>query len=63
MTDVTQVEDRIDSLEREYRKKHYGRLEQTKGTTGLDAFYPSVLRDLERIGDHSYNIVEHFNDL
>jgi phosphate:Na+ symporter len=63
MTDMTRVEDTIDALEMEYRKKHYGRLTQVKGTAGIDAFYPALLRDLERIGDHSYNITEHFNDM
>jgi phosphate:Na+ symporter len=63
MTDVTRLEETIDSLELEYRKKHYGRRVQTRGATGIDAFYPALLRDLERIGDHSYNITEHFNDI
>lgn len=63
MTDVTRVEDTINSLELEYRKKHYGRLTKTKGNSGIDAFYPALLRDLERIGDHSYNITEHFNTI
>jgi len=63
MTDVTRIENMIESFESEDSKKHYGRQEHRKGITGLDAFYPVVLRDLERIGDHSHNIAEHFNDL
>ena len=63
MMDVYLAENATDSPEQNYSKKHYGRQEQRKGITGLDVFYPAVLRDLERIGDHSYNIVEHFNDL
>ncbi|MDY0220380.1 MAG: Na/Pi cotransporter family protein [Desulfobacterium sp.] len=63
ITNATRLENMTDSFEPDYSKKHYGRLKQRKGITGLDLFYPVVLRDLERIGDHSYYIVEHFNDL
>lgn len=63
MTNATRLENISDLFEPDYSKKHYGQLKLRKGITGLDVFYPAVLRDLERIGDHSYNIVENFNDL
>lgn len=63
MTDVTRLEDTADLNEFDFSKKHHGRLEQKRDVSGLDFFYPAVLRDLERIGDHSYNIVQYYDEL
>ena len=63
MTGVTGGENVADSIDLDLSKKHHGRREQRKAVTGIDAFYPAVLRDLERIGDHSHNIVQYFDDL
>lgn len=63
MTNTIRVENMTDSVEPAYSKKHHTQLEQRTGITDLDIFYPAVLRNLERIEDHSYNLVEHFNDL
>ncbi len=61
--DVTAMESQLDALEIEYRRNYFNRLENVGGGGRLDAFYPAVLKDLERIGDHSYNIAEYFSKL
>lgn len=63
MTGVVGRENMADSIELDLSKKSHGRREKGKAVTDIDAFYPAVLRDLERIGDHSYNIVQYFDDL
>lgn len=62
-TDMTSIENQANTLRVELRKKYFKRQARKGGKTAADAFYPAVLRDLERIGSHSLNIIEHFDSL
>ena len=53
---VVEYEDRIDKLEKNYKINHVNRLKKNICNPELDTIYVETLRNLERIGDHSYNI-------
>ncbi|MDY0350083.1 MAG: Na/Pi cotransporter family protein [Desulfobulbaceae bacterium] len=59
ITDIGRMEQEIDELEVEYRKTFIRRLEEEKARPVVDALYPNVLKDIERIGDHANNIGEY----
>lgn len=44
----------------EKRGQYYRQVTESEGEPEADRMYPAVLRDLERIGGHALNIVEHF---
>lgn len=50
------LEDTIDSLTLEAQDNHVQRLREKKCHTSSGVVFTKVLQDLERIGDHSYNI-------
>ncbi|MDL4841532.1 Na/Pi cotransporter family protein [Aquibacillus rhizosphaerae] len=56
--EVVQKENRIDDMERAFRKKHIIRLNEgaCSGTAGI--VFVDILSNLERIGDHAVNIAE-----
>ncbi len=58
VVEVGDLEDRMDKLEDEFRRKYLERLKEKGFTPMTDAFYPNVLQDLERITDHSNNIAQ-----
>lgn len=60
-TDGISMEEQFKILKEELRNNYYTRQASMGDSAALDAFYPAVLRDLERICSHSLNIVEHFN--
>ncbi|MFC2946767.1 Na/Pi cotransporter family protein [Virgibacillus sediminis] len=55
---VVQKEEKIDIMEREYRRKHLIRVNEglCSGTAGI--VFADMLSNLERIGDHAVNIAE-----
>ena len=57
--DIGQMEEEFDELELRYRKKYLLRQEGDSSRPVMDAMYPNVLQDLERISDHANNIAEH----
>jgi phosphate:Na+ symporter len=57
--DIGQMEEEFDELELRYRKNYLLRQEGDPAHPVMDAMYPSVLQDLERISDHANNIAEH----
>ncbi|WP_226036914.1 Na/Pi cotransporter family protein [Aquibacillus saliphilus] len=56
--EVVKKEEKIDQMERAYRKKHIIRLNEgaCSGTSGI--VFVDILSNLERIGDHSVNIAD-----
>lgn len=56
---VLQNEIVIDKMERDYRKAHLKRLNETVCNVETGAVYLDLLSNLERIGDHSVNIAEY----
>jgi len=56
--DIGQVEHRLDELKTEYRNKFLLRLQEDPSRPAVDALYPNVLKDIERITAHSNNIAE-----
>nr|WP_029451372.1 Na/Pi cotransporter family protein [Clostridium algidicarnis] len=59
--ELLNVEQRIDTLEREFRSSHIRRLNQGTCTATAGAVYLDIISNLERIGDHSTNIGENIN--
>ncbi|MBM9605292.1 Na/Pi cotransporter family protein [Desulfopila inferna] len=61
--DVPDMENQVNTRKTELRMKYLKRQVKKGEKTAVDAFYPAVFRDLERIGSHSFNIIEHFDTL
>jgi phosphate:Na+ symporter len=57
--DISQLEKDFDELDFMYRKKYLVKLENDTSSPTINALYPNVLQDLERINDHANNIAEH----
>ena len=57
--DIGQMEHDFDELEIMYRKKYLVRQENDISRPVINALYPKVLQDLERITDHANNIAEY----
>ena len=53
---VAQLEEKIDEMEKQYKKNHIERLKKGLCQPEADPIYLDTLRNLERISDHSYNI-------
>lgn len=56
MTQVTETEDRIDAMEKEYQRNHVSRLTKNECTAEAGMLYSDLLSGLERVGDHATNI-------
>ena len=54
---VYEIEDEVDALDKLYRKKHIERLNNGKCTIDSGVLFLDLLTNLERISDHSCNIV------
>jgi phosphate:Na+ symporter len=54
--DISQLEKEFDEMELMYRKKYLVREDNDASRPVIDALYPTVLQDLQRISDHSNNI-------
>ena len=54
---VTQSEDDVDKMEKKFKRNHIDRLRKGLCQPEADPIYIETLRNLERISDHSYNIV------
>jgi phosphate:Na+ symporter len=57
--DVGQMEQDFDEMEIMYRKKYLVRQGNETSSPVINALYPNVLQDLERISDHANNIAEY----
>ncbi|GAA0445701.1 MAG: Na/Pi cotransporter family protein [Bacillota bacterium] len=55
---VIQKEDKIDKMERNFRKKHIIRMNEGKCTGSAGIVFVDIISNLERIGDHAVNIAE-----
>lgn len=55
---VVQKEDQIDSMERNYRKKHIIRVNEGLCSGSAGIVFVDIISNLERIGDHAVNIAE-----
>src|SRR5699024_10256007 len=55
---VIQKKDKIDKMEREYRKKHIIRMNEGLCSGSAGIVFVDILSNLERIGDHAVNIAE-----
>ncbi len=60
---IGQMEQEFDELEVMYRKKYLDRQGKDTSRPLVDALYPNVLQDLERISDHANNIAEHVMEI
>lgn len=60
---VLEKEDYLDLLEVKARKRHFKRMTKRECTTAVAAsVYVDILSNLERMGDHAYNIVKVMKD-
>src|SRR5690625_1470420 len=55
---VVQKEDRIDEMERVFRKKHIIRVNEGLCNPSAGIVFVDMVSNLERIGDHAVNIAE-----
>src|SRR5690625_412131 len=55
---VIQKENRIDKMERDFRKKHIIRINEGSCSPTAGIVFVDMISDLERIGDHAVNIAE-----
>lgn len=55
---VIQKEDKIDKMERVYRKKHIIRVNEGACDASAGIVFVDIISNLERIGDHAVNIAE-----
>lgn len=56
MKQVVEIEDKIDTMEKEYQKNHVSRLTKNECTAEAGMLYSDLLSGLERVGDHATNI-------
>ena len=56
---IGEMEESFDELEGMYRKRYLFSQGNNGSRPIMDAMFPSVLKDLERISDHANNIAEH----
>ncbi|MFP7169721.1 Na/Pi cotransporter family protein [Terribacillus sp. 7520-G] len=55
---VLQKEDKIDNMERTFRKSHLIRLNEGKCTGSAGIVFVDIISNLERVGDHAVNIAQ-----
>ena len=60
LTEIAQVEQRLDDLTDQYRKAQIERMKTTSCAPEASVLYSEMLTDIERIGDHMLNIAEQF---
>ena len=60
LTEIAQVEQRLDDLTDQYRKAQIERMKTTSCAPEASVFYSEMLTDIERLGDHLLNIAEQF---
>ncbi len=56
--DVDRLDHRLEELKTEYRNKFLLHLQEDSSRPAVDALYPNVLKDIERITAHAHNIAE-----
>ena len=57
---VIEKEKHLDKLEKKFIKNHMQRTKDGTCTGSIAVIYVDILSDLERMGDHAVNIVEHY---
>jgi phosphate:Na+ symporter len=57
--DIGRMEHQLDELKKEYKNRYLRRLQEDSSRPVVDALYPNVLKDIERITVHANNIAEH----
>ncbi|MBR5251511.1 MAG: Na/Pi cotransporter family protein [Oscillospiraceae bacterium] len=60
LTEIAQVEQKLDDMTDQYRKAQIERMKTTSCAPEASVFYSEMLTDIERIGDHLLNIAEQF---
>ena len=60
---IHDLEDRIDSQEKRYRRNHIDRLNRGECDPEKGVHFIDILSNLERIGDHSHNIAYFTRDI
>ena len=60
LTEIAQVEQRLDDMTDTYRKAQIDRMKVTSCAPEASVIYSEMLTDIERIGDHLLNIAEQF---
>src|SRR5690606_12152640 len=60
--DVMKKEERIDLLERKYRKQHILRVNEGRCSAQAGIVFVDIIINLERMGDHCVNIAESILD-
>lgn len=60
LTEIAQVEQRLDDMTDQYRKAQIERMKTTSCSPEASVIYSEMLTDIERIGDHMLNIAEQF---
>jgi phosphate:Na+ symporter len=63
MAEVDRIEDEIDNDEKTLRKRHIGRLNAGVCSPAASVIFIDILSNLERIGDHSRNLVLGVSDV
>lgn len=63
MAEVDRIEDEIDNDEKTLRKRHIGRLNAGVCSPSASVIFIDILSNLERIGDHSRNLVLGVSDV
>ncbi|MCL7487321.1 MAG: hypothetical protein M8357_03990 [Desulfobulbaceae bacterium] len=56
--DVDRLDHRLEELKTEYRNKFLLHQQEDSSRPAVDALYPNVLKDIERITAHAHNIAE-----
>lgn len=60
LTEIAQVEQRLDDMTDQYRKAQIERMKTTSCAPEASVIYSEMLTDIERMGDHLLNIAEQF---
>lgn len=60
LTEIAQVEQKLDDMTDKYRKAQIERMKTTSCAPEASVIYSEMLTDIERIGDHMLNIAQQF---
>jgi len=56
LKDLTQIEERVDGMKREFIAGHFARLAEGNCSVDVSPYYSSVITGLERVADHLVNV-------
>ena len=60
---VAVCEEEIDEMEKQLRANHIKRLNEGKCNPSSGVIYLDILNNLERVGDHSFNLATYILDM